>query len=255
MPTFDTIGVQYAQLENKTAEHALTMMHSRTSLVAVTLLSAALLSACQTASVQPESQPAAAPKAAPATTAPVASSAALSSCDYRGAPMLKNPELKFDYQRGRPAGWLINQHGGDKTYEVDSRDGILRINNYGKQYWMRLSQRFPAHDLVGREFVFSADIKMDLNPEGWVRTLVPGGGLTVVVRGQKPGTHNTKSVLYTTSMPNEPRHGQLDWHRREHRFTIPEGARFLELGFLHQAHGEMWIQDPQFIPTECIKSI
>jgi len=237
------------------------MMHSRTSLIAITLLTAGLLSACQTAPVQTEPS---APAAKPQTVTPAAkpvnppalvSSSALTSCDYRGAPMLKNPELEFDYQRGRPAGWLINQHGGDKTYEVDTHDGVLRINNYGKQYWMRLSQRFPANNLVGREFVFSADIKMDLNPEGWVSTLVPGGGLTVVVRGQKPGTHNTKSVLYTTSMPNEPRHGQLDWHRREHRFTVPEGARFLELGFLHQAHGEMWIKDPQFSPAECIKSI
>ena len=164
---------------------------------------------------------------------------------------IKNPEFTFDYQRGRPAGWLINQHAGDKTYEVLTKQGVLRINNYGKQYWMRLSQRYPAHELVGKSFKFSADIKMDLNPEGWIKSLTAGGGLTVVVRGQKPGTHNPKAVLYTASMPNEPRHGKVDWRRLSHEFTIPEGARFLELGFLHQAHGEMWMKNPEVVELGC----
>lgn len=159
---------------------------------------------------------------------------------------IENPGFEFDYERGRPRGWLINQHAGDKTYIVETKpDGVLEINNFGKQYWMSLIQRFPAEQLVGQEIEFSVEIKLNLDPSDWLATLEPGGGLNIVVRGTEPGGHNRKALLYRSVMPNEPRHGQVDWHRISHQFTIPEGANLLELGFLHQAHGEMWLRDPQ----------
>lgn len=215
------------------------------SLVSGALSSALLLSSCQMAEVREE---VATPNSQTNTEA--TSTTVAGACD-NSAIHINNPEFTFDYQRGRPSGWLINQHGGDKTYEVMSREGTIRINNFGMQYWMRLSQRYPAHELVGKTFRFSADIKMDLNPEGWIQTLTPGGGLTVVVKGLKPGHHNPKSVLLSVSMPNEPRHGKIDWRRLNYEFTVPEGARTLELGFLHQAHGEMWIKNPELVEVGC----
>lgn len=159
---------------------------------------------------------------------------------------LENPSFEFDYERGRPHGWLIHQHAGDKTYIVETKpDGVLEINNFGKQYWMSLIQRYPAEELVGHEVEFSVDIKLNLDPTDWLTTLEPGGGLNIVVRGTKDGGHNRKALLYRSVMPNEPRHGQVDWRRISHRFSIPEGANLLEVGFLHQAHGEMWLRNPE----------
>lgn len=205
-------------------------------------LFALLLSGCDQ-----QAEPAAADQSSsPAPTSTVSSPVETDSGECRSEilPRLSNTGFEVVEGQFNPTDWYIAQHAGERTYVVTINDGVITIDNTGKQIWMQVSQRLPADDLVGRELEFSAEIKMELHADGWQQVLTPGGGLTVQVRGIPP-TGGGRRQLMREALTNQPLLGEHDWHPVGIRFTLPEGATQFEVGFLHQAFGSMSVRKPQ----------
>ncbi len=191
-------------------------------------LTALLLTACQTEQAAEHSQP-------------VANS---SSADCALDNLLRNPEFATAGQGPAPSGWNISQHAGVEAYTIELVEGELSIDKYGEQHWFLISQNVPGDALAGHPARFSAELKLDLHADGWTQALEPGGGLNITIRGTEPDAPFQQKLLYNSSLQHQPRLGTTDWTPVEVVFDVPAGATRLNVGFLHQAYGQMMVRNP-----------
>lgn len=158
--------------------------------------------------------------------------------------LLANPEFNINSDQYFPHSWGASQHAGEQAYKVDFDNGELTIDKYGEQHWMLVSQRVDPKTVADRAVVFSAELKQDMNDDGWAQALEAGGGLSIIVRGTVPGSPFSQKILLSSSLQHEPRLGIFDWTPVSVGFDVPASVTSVDLGFLHQAYGKMSVRNP-----------
>ncbi len=158
--------------------------------------------------------------------------------------LLVNPEFNISDGQFFPQSWGASQHAGDQAYNVGFKSGELTIDKYGEQHWMLISQRVDPKAVAGRSVVFSAELKQDMNDDGWTQALEAGGGLSIIIRGTVPGSPFSQKILLSSSLQHEPKLGVFDWTPVSVSFDVPATVTSVDLGFLHQAYGKMSVRNP-----------
>ena len=158
--------------------------------------------------------------------------------------LLQNPDFGMTGGGGYPTHWYGVQHAGERAYKVSVRQGELSIDKEGQQHWKVVKQRVDPESLAGKSVLFSAEMRQNMTDEGWTQTLEPGGGLSVVIRGTEPQSPRRKKLLFSSSLEHEPKLGKFDWTPVQVGFDVPAGATRIEVGFLHQANGDMTVRNP-----------
>lgn len=177
------------------------------------------------------------------TAPPNAASSVADSGECQADNLLKNPG--FSSTGGVPDEWGFSQHAGELAYQVSTADGELHIDKTGEQHWMQITQRVgDPKVLAGGQAVFSAELKMNMHADGWTQALEPGGGLSIFIKGTEPGAPLRQKTLLVSNLQHEPKLGEFDWTPVEVSFAVPEGVTQIELGFLHQAYGQMAVRNP-----------
>lgn len=195
------------------------------------LLSALLITGVSACNEQP--QPVAQPADAHADCPPDAA-----------ANLLKNPQFAVAGDNAAPDHWQLSQHAGALAYEVSAEQGALTIAKTGEQHWMLVSQSVDPEPLAGDSAVFSVELKQNMTDSGWTQALEPGGGLSITIRGTESDNPLRQKILFSSNLQHEPKLGVFDWTPVSVEFEVPAGVTGIEVGFLHQAYGEMSVRNP-----------
>ena len=86
---------------------------------------------------------------------------------------------------------------------------------------------------------YTAEIKLDLTPEG-MRAFPIGGGLTLVARS------GNNTIVLLSKLNHEPRLGKTDWLPVEVIVDLPRNTKIIDLDFIHQASGVLQVRNPSF---------
>lgn len=158
--------------------------------------------------------------------------------------LLQNPGFEATGVDALPAHWHAVQHAGERAYTISLRQGELSIVKVGQQHWMVVRQSVDPEPLAGKPAIFSAQMRQSMTAEGWTQTLEPGGGLSVVIHGTEPQAPRRKKLLFSSNLQHKPKLGEFDWTPVQVAFSVPAGATRVEVGFLHQANGDMAVRNP-----------
>jgi len=160
-------------------------------------------------------------------------------CRQLGDNLLQDADFALEKQSRRSQIWSALQHAGEPSFEFIIEDGELTINKIGTQPWGIFRQRLRTNELGGTRMAFTAELKMDLSPDG-SRMHPIGGGLNLTARS------GNNRILLQSKLNHEPRLGKTDWLPVRVIVDIPERTEIIELGFLHQASGVLQVRKPSF---------
>jgi hypothetical protein len=160
-------------------------------------------------------------------------------CRQLGDNLLQDADFALEKQSRRSQIWSALQHTGEKSFEFVIEDGELTINKIGTQPWGIFRQRLHTNELGGTRMAFTAELKMDLSPDG-SRMHYIGGGLNLTARS------GNNKILLRSKLNHEPRLGKTDWLPVQVIVDIPERTEIIELSFLHQASGVLQVRKPSF---------
>ena len=162
-------------------------------------------------------------------------------CQKLGDNLLQDADFALEKQDGRSKAWGALQHAGEKSFEYTIENGELTIEKIGTQPWGIFRQRLRTSDLDGTRMAFTAELKMDLTPDGsGMSPTGEGGGLNLTARS------GNNKILLRSTLNHEPRIGKTDWQPVRVIVDIPETTEIIELGFLHQASGVLQVRKPSF---------
>lgn len=160
--------------------------------------------------------------------------------------LLQNAEFSMPGAYGAPQHWELSQHAGQAAYKLTTDNGEVHIEKYAQQHWMLLSQGLRDFNFEGENLTLSAEIKLNLQSAAEdIQSFKAGGGLSIIIRGVDPNRPGPLKVMYISSLEHEPHLGETDWSHVSVMFTVPQGALSMQVGFLHQAEGDMSIRQPR----------
>lgn len=136
--------------------------------------------------------------------------------------------------------WRYSQHTGEKSFSYSSDEGILQLERISEQPWMILKQRISNPRLSGARVRFSAKLKGDLPTEPPIHGFEHKAGLYFKARGARGELAEHPS-----------NHGSFDWQLAVLDRTLPQGAKRLDVGFVHQAGGTLWASEPALVIVKC----
>lgn len=168
-------------------------------------------------------------------------------CEGRGKNLLQDPGFETVGGSRRERKWTGSQHGGEPSFSYSASDGGLLIEKTGSEPWFILTQVIPRDDIPGRRVIFSAEIKLDLQPPAIPHAFKQGGGLTLTAMA------NGKAVV-RSMMEHEPHMGRTDWQPVQVVADLPKRAQIVRLGFIHQADGRIQVRKPalrRLAGTDC----
>ena len=160
-------------------------------------------------------------------------------CRALGENLLQDADFELEKQNPQSKIWNTLQHAGEESFDFSIENGELTIAKIGTQPWGVFRQRLAAEDFRGARMAFTAELKMDLSPEG-MRMHPVGGGLNLTAR-----SGDNRIVLHS-KLEHEPRLGQTDWQPVRVIVDIPGNTETVELDFLHQASGVLQVRKPSF---------
>ncbi len=160
-------------------------------------------------------------------------------CQQLGDNLLQDANFALEKHNGRSKLWGTLQHAGEKSFEYTIENDELTIKKIGTQPWGIFRQRLRTSDLDGARMAFTAELKMDLGPDGSLMRPI-GGGLNLIARS------GNNKILLRSKLNHEPRLGKTDWLPVRVIVDIPETTETIELGFLHQASGVLQVRKPSF---------
>ncbi|TXS96181.1 hypothetical protein FV139_01355 [Parahaliea maris] len=160
-----------------------------------------------------------------------------------GNNLLANAEFATNVAGAAPP-WMSSQHAGEKSFELTLANGTAKIEKIATQPWFTLSQGLQATPLRGQTLEYSAELKLDLNEEGVNHGFKVGGGLMMTLRGDPDPVMGGDRLLASEKFEHEPHMGTWDWTPVTLRFTVPENATSVRLGFAQYANGSMEIRKP-----------
>ncbi len=141
--------------------------------------------------------------------------------------------------------WKGKQHAGKSSFDLAIEEGVVTISRKGPEPWYLLTQILPVTQYQGHRLMFAAELKLDLNDEGWTESMPPGGGLSVLVWGRLPVAMAGDRMVKEHSFEHEPHLGQADWFTATQAIDLPANATKIELGFVHRAMGSYSLRNPR----------
>ncbi|MFT5133347.1 MAG: hypothetical protein ACI9SC_001818 [Gammaproteobacteria bacterium] len=161
-------------------------------------------------------------------------------CLADGKNLIEDASFSSEAENNLSRLWSQSQHAGELSFNTKIQKGVLTISKVGTQPWFTYKQVLQAEKYAGQKIVFSADLKLDLDPPRVSHGFGDGGGLMIVAKSA-----NRKLVLRSV-LEHEPHIGKTDWQKVQVIVQLPENTRWLTLAFLHQADGIMQVRNPFF---------
>ncbi len=158
--------------------------------------------------------------------------------------LLQNPEFTIGAGTSMPEHWRMSQHAGVQAYTIQALNGELAIDKFAEQHWLLVTQAIKTESVAGESVIFTAEMQQNMTDDGWTQVLEPGGGLSIIIHGTEPEAPLRQKLLLNSSLQHEPKLGVFDWTPVSVDFVVPVGTTRLEVGFLHQANGDMAIRNP-----------
>ena len=160
-------------------------------------------------------------------------------CQILSDNYLLDSDFALEKQDPQSKHWSTLQHAGETSFEFIIENGELTINKIGTQPWGVFRQKLRTDELGGARMAYTAEIKLDLTPEG-MRAFPIGGGLSLAAR-----SGNNRIVLLS-KLNHEPRLGKTDWLPVEVIVDLPSNTKIIDLDFIHQASGVLQVRNPSF---------
>lgn len=161
------------------------------------------------------------------------------TCEGKGKNLLQDPSFSTVGGSRRERQWFQSEHGAGNSFAHSVSNGVLRIEKTGVEPWFLFSQMLERKEIKGKQFVFSAEIKLDVKPDTDNHGFKQGAGLTLTAfQSNKP--------VVRSMMEHEPHLGTTDWQRVETVVELPMGVEDVRLGFIHQATGVIQVRNPSF---------
>ena len=153
--------------------------------------------------------------------------------------LLLDPEFKT--VSDRESVWRYRQHTGDRSFSTLSEDGTLTFARIGGEPWAVLSQTITSPLLIGREVVYSVDLKGDVS------------AAVTHAFGSKSGLYLRRGFRRDASQAeHEPNVGQWDWQRVSISATLANSHDSVEVGFLYQGGaGALSAKNPTLELVKC----
>jgi hypothetical protein len=158
-------------------------------------------------------------------------------CKPKGKNLLKDPKFSTVFKPRAKRKRTAAEHRAGEPFEYEVNEAELLIRKTGKEPWFIMTQIVPGDDIKGKTVLFSADIKLNMQPPKATQSLKTGGGLTLTAMVN--GKPSLRSIL-----EHEPHMGRSDWQTVKVKMELPKNLEFLRLGFLHQADGELSARNP-----------
>ena len=136
--------------------------------------------------------------------------------------------------------WRQSQHFGEKSFDTHIEDGVLTITKTGDQSWFSYRQSLDAAEFAGQQMIFSAEVKLDLQPPAIAHVFGEGGWLRVTARS------NHRRILMSSPLEHVPHIGKTDWEKIQVSVVLPADTHRVDLSILHQADGVMSVRNPFF---------
>lgn len=163
--------------------------------------------------------------------------------------MIQDADFSLEAANRRSKFWVSAQHAGERSFTTRIQEGVLTVTKTGSQPWFVIRQTLQTPNLSGQKMVFSADVKLDLQPPQLIHGLGDGGWLRVTARSAN------KKVLMQSALDQEPHIGKTDWERVQVLVELPSDTMQIDLSFLHQADGVMSIRNPFFGPVAAVSEV
>ncbi len=153
-------------------------------------------------------------------------------------------QTNFSAGTGERMAWGSTQHSSKPSFEISVKDDTLTIEQKAREPWIIYRQRIDAKPLLGHSVEFSAELWGEVLAEPKLHGFEHKAGLYYRV--------NTRSRARLSSFAeHEPHAGQWDWQAMSANFNVPEDARWVEVGFMHQAGGILRARRPQLVIVDC----
>ncbi len=165
-----------------------------------------------------------------------------SSCPPDGGNLLKDTDFSLEAADKRSKFWGQSQHAGEVSFTTSIVDGAVTIKRIGTQPWFAYRQILRSADLAGQRMVFSAELKLDLQPPKVAHGFGDGGWLTVAARSAGG------KLLMRSEKDQKPHIGKTDWEAVQVIVDLPSGTERVDLTLLLQADGVMSVRNPFFGP-------
>jgi hypothetical protein len=137
--------------------------------------------------------------------------------------------------------WLYNQHAGERSFLLTSEAGTLTLQRVSDEPWMVLRQTVASDKFAGATVRFSAQLKGDVATQPAIHGFEHKAGLYFNV-GQR------RDPVMADHVPNS---GEWEWQTVSVSRVIPEGESEIQVGFLHQGGGTLWVKEPELVITDC----
>ena len=158
-------------------------------------------------------------------------------CEGQGKNLLQDPGFETIGASRRERKWFASEHAAGQSFDYSASNGELLIEKTGAEPWFILTQSIARDEIPGERVVFSAEIKLDMQPPAIAHGFKQGGGLTVTAKA------NGKPVVRSL-MDHEPHMGTTDWQPVQVVLELPKRVQSVRLGFIHQADGSISIRNP-----------
>ena len=137
--------------------------------------------------------------------------------------------------------WFYNQHAGERSFLFTSEAGTLTLQRTGDEPWMILRQTVMSDKFAGATVRFSAQLKGDVATQPLLHGFEHKAGLYFNV-GQR------RDPILADHFPNS---GEWEWQPVSVSRVIPESEHEIQVGFLHQGGGTMWVKEPKLVIDSC----
>lgn len=164
-------------------------------------------------------------------------------CPPAGENLIEDADFALEAENNLSRLWGQSQHAGELSFDTNIHKGVLTISRIGSQPWFTYKQVLQVERYAGQKMVYSADLKLNLEPPRVSHGFGDGGGLMIVAKSAN------RKLLLRSVLEHEPHIGNTDWQRVQVIVQLPKNTRWVTLAFLHQADGTMQVRDPFFGPV------
>ena len=137
--------------------------------------------------------------------------------------------------------WFYNQHAGERSFLLTSEAGKLTMQRISDEPWMILRQTVASDKFAGATVRFSAQLKGDVATQPRLHGFEHKAGLYFNI-GQR------RDPVMADHVPNS---GEWEWQTVSVSRVMPEGESEIQVGFVHQGGGTLWVKEPELVITNC----
>ena len=150
-------------------------------------------------------------------------------------------DTAFTELKANDSPWFYNQHAGERSFLLTSEAGTLTLQRVGDEPWMILRQTVASDQFAGATVRFSAKLKGDIATQPRLHGFEHKAGLYFNI-GQR------RDPVMADHVPNS---GEWEWQMVSVSRVIPEGESEIQVGFVHQGGGTLWVKEPELVITNC----